>query len=48
MKDFQGSLIFAMCLLALTAVVFFFKYGQEHGATGTLTYWWECNMIQPL
>lgn len=33
MKDFQGSLIFAMCLLALTAVVFFFKYGQEHAET---------------
>ncbi len=29
MKDLQGSLIFAMCLLAFTAVVFFFKYGQE-------------------
>jgi len=29
MKDIQGSLIFAMCLLAFTAVVFFFKYGQE-------------------
>ena len=33
MKDFQGSLIFAMCLLALTAVVFFFKYGQERAET---------------
>ena len=29
MKDLQGSLIFAMCLLAFTAVVFFFKYGQQ-------------------
>lgn len=25
----MGSLIFAMCLLAFTAVVFFFKYGQQ-------------------
>ena len=33
MKDFQGSLIFAMCLLALTAVVFFFKYGQDRAET---------------
>ena len=33
MKDFQGSLIFAMCLLALTAVVLFFKYGQERAET---------------
>ena len=31
MKDFQGSLIFAMCLLALTAVVLFFK--QERAET---------------
>ena len=33
MKDFHGSLIFAMCLLALTAVVFFFKYGKERAET---------------
>ena len=29
MKDLYGPFIFAMCLLAFTAVVFFFKYGEQ-------------------
>ncbi len=29
MKDLHGTFIFAICLLAFTAVVFFFKYGQQ-------------------
>lgn len=29
MKDLNGSFIFAVCLLAFTALVFFFKYGQQ-------------------
>ncbi len=36
MKDIQGSLIFALCLLAFTAVVFFFKYGQERAQSKML------------
>jgi len=36
MKDLQGSLIFAICLLAFTAVVFFFKYGQERAQSQVL------------
>lgn len=29
MKDLNGSFIFAVCLLAFTALVFFFKYGEQ-------------------
>lgn len=36
MKEFQSSLIFALCLLALTACVFFFKYGKERAETKRL------------
>ncbi len=36
MKDLQGSLILALCLLAFTAVVFFFKYGQERAQSQML------------
>lgn len=36
MKDLQGSLILALCLFAFTAVVFFFKYGQERAQSQML------------
>ena len=36
MKDIHGSLIFALCLLAFTAIVFFLKYGQERAQSQIL------------
>lgn len=36
MKDFQSSLIFALCLLGLTAGVFIFKYSAERAETKRL------------
>ncbi len=36
MKDLQGTFIFAICLLAFTAVVFFFKYGQQRAQSRVL------------
>ena len=36
MKDFQSSLIFALCLLGLTAGVFIFKYTAERAETKRL------------
>ncbi len=36
MKDLNGSFIFAVCLLAFTALVFFFKYGSERVQTNVL------------
>ncbi len=44
MKNIQGSLIFALCLLAFTAVVFFFKYGQERAQSQMLEA--ETKMLQ--
>lgn len=36
LKDLQGTFIFAVCLLAFTAIVFFFKYGQERAQSRIL------------
>ncbi len=36
LKDLQGTFIFAVCLLGFTAIVFFFKYGQERAQSKIL------------
>lgn len=36
MKDLQGTFIFAVCLLAFTVVVLFFKYGQQRAQSKIL------------
>ena len=36
MKELQNTFILAICLLAFTTVVFFFKYGKERAQSKAL------------